>query len=66
MNIHMNEFYGVHIYDKNNMGWTESTWIFMGVIPLILLYLIKVFLKTKLWDKKLLARIHYNNVNHMV
>jgi len=31
----------------------ESTWVFMGIIPLVLLYLIKPFFKTKLWDKTL-------------
>ncbi len=39
----------------NNQGWIKSAWVFMGIIPLILLYLIKPFFKIKLWDKTLPA-----------
>ncbi len=33
----------------NNLGRTKSTWVFMGVIPLILLYLFKLLFKIKLF-----------------
>ncbi len=35
-----------------NQGCAKSTWVSMGVIPLILLYFIRPFLKVDPWNKK--------------
>jgi hypothetical protein len=41
----------------NNLGWVESTWIFMGVIPLILLHLILLHFGTKNYLSRFLIYI---------